>query len=87
MYDIDQLNKDLSTIVSRLGNRVQHGFYTVGVYEDDVIKIVDTYIDPAGPEVYLKQKSNLDVRLGKPFNTDCWAGSRILSLAVQLGDV
>jgi hypothetical protein len=86
MYDLKQLNKDLSTIVSRLGDRVQNGFYTVGVYEDDIIKIVDTYIDPTGPEVYLKQKSNFDVRLDKSFNTNCWIGSRILSLAVSLED-
>lgn len=83
MYDLDQLNKDLSLIVRRLGKRVQQGFYTVDIYEDDTIKIVERYINPTGPEIYLRE-SNGYTRLGKPFNTQCWAGSRILTLAIQL---
>lgn len=83
MYNLDQMNKDLSMIVSRLGKRVVRGFYTEGVYEDATIKIVDRYIDPVGPEIYLRENDRY-TRLGKPFSTECWAGARILSLAVAL---
>jgi len=83
MYNLDQLNQDLSMIVRRAGHRKQEGFFVKGVYKDDTIKIVDRYIDPAGPEIYLRYNGEY-TRLGKPFDTQCWAGSRILSLAVAL---
>lgn len=85
MYDLEQMNMDLSLIVRHLGKKAQHGYFTVGTYEDHTVRIVDTYIDPNGPEIYLKH-DNKFTRLAKPFNTECWAGSRILSLAVNIED-
>lgn len=44
MYNRDQFNKDLSLIVMVFGERKQRGFYTEGVYEDEIFRITDTYI-------------------------------------------
>lgn len=46
MYDQTQLQKDLSNIVWRYGERQQHGFFTEGVYEDVHIRLVNPYITP-----------------------------------------
>jgi hypothetical protein len=43
-YDPKQLDKDLGLIVRKFGKRTPHGFYTIGVYEDLLIKIVDPYV-------------------------------------------
>jgi hypothetical protein len=44
-YDSEQIRKDISTIVSAKGQRVQQGFYTVGVYTSEKygMKITDRY--------------------------------------------
>lgn len=44
MYDRDQFNKDLSLIVMVFGDRKRRGFYTEGVYEDEIFRITDPYI-------------------------------------------
>jgi hypothetical protein len=48
-YDQTQLRKDLERIVAVCGKRQPYGFYTVGVYKDSQVKIIDTYLDPKGP--------------------------------------
>jgi hypothetical protein len=50
-YDQHQLRKDLKRIVTVYGKRQPYGFYTIGVYKDTQVKIVDTYTDPRGPLV------------------------------------
>jgi hypothetical protein len=50
-YDQHQLHKDLKRIVTVYGKRQPYGFYTIGVYKDTQVKIVDTYTDPRGPLV------------------------------------
>jgi hypothetical protein len=44
MYNRDQFNKDLSLIVTVFGERRRRGFYTEGVYEDNIFRITDPYI-------------------------------------------
>lgn len=83
MYDLDQLNKDLSTIANRLGNPVIQGFYTVAHYDDGTIKVVDPTIAPNGPDVYLRDGEEY-VLMEKPFPTFHPAGQRILSLMISL---
>lgn len=85
MYDINQLNQDLETIACRMGRYVSRGFYTESVYEDDTISIVDRFTDPQGPDIFLKENDSW-VKLDKPFNTNCFAGERILSLVVAIED-
>jgi hypothetical protein len=50
-YDQHQLRKDLKRIVTVYGKRQPYGFYTIGVYKDTQVKIVDTYTDTQGPLV------------------------------------
>jgi hypothetical protein len=78
-YDPDQLRRDLKLIVRTRGKTQPFGFYTIGVYEDALVKIVDTYTDPQGP---------LIIRKGVVINSedlvpDQGIGLHILKLAIQ----
>lgn len=51
-YDPTQLVCDLRRIVSLFGERTQHGFFAIGVFETDDCKIIDPYITE--PEIYFQ---------------------------------
>lgn len=80
IYDKEQLLKDLQLIVSWYGERVQHGFYTRGVYHKGGITIVDRYVDE--PVLCFNQKRMYldEIDIGSSF------GDLILRLAQNAGD-
>jgi hypothetical protein len=80
-YDSKQLDKDLELIVRKLGERKPHGFYTVGIYEDAKIKIVDPYVGEK--QLFRKYNSNRHDEISKDkLLPDSQVGLHVLKLAM-----
>lgn len=82
-YDNEQLKKDLSRIVAYRGERKPNGFYTIGVFVDEQVKIVDRYTDPNGPEVYTPNNVRVNYQ---DIKTSGGVGEYILNLVLRIED-
>lgn len=79
-YDFNQLSKDLTNIARVFGTRKQHGFFTMGVYEDDDLKIEDHYTS-ACVVLHKGQKVELDFLAMKDE-----VAMKILKLAIKVDE-
>ena len=80
-YDKQQAIEDIERILSFYGRRVQRGFFTVGEYEDENVKIVQHL--NYNFEIYWRGEK---VPLGK-IAMDSGLGQWLLRMAVKCDDI
>ena len=79
-YDQTQLQKDLSNIVWRYGERKRRGLLTEGVYEDVYIRLVNRYTTPV--QIYVN-----GTRVApETILAESFTGHHILKLAVKIDE-
>jgi len=80
-YDTNQLEKDICLIVDTFGKLTPFGFYTVGIYEEDDVKLIDTYIY----EKYVMYKGELVDTQNIKINS--YIGKLILEKAIKAEEI